>query len=65
MKNLAYALAGCILILAAPMVLADDPQPPPQNGDGSGLPPYCLWFSYTLEPPHYELDPDCLLPPGT
>jgi hypothetical protein len=61
MNALAYALAGCLIILAAPIAQAepttpDPPQPPDFGGD-------CSFFVYQIDPPAYRLDPSCL-PPG-
>lgn len=63
MKALVYALAGCLLILAAPLVSANDDCiqdicPPPINGTGGGE---CAVFTYWINPePGYRLDLDCL-----
>lgn len=66
MKTLAYALAGLMLLLSAPMIVpaatAECPGgicPPPVDGAGD-----CAIFVYWLDPPGYRLDPSCL-PPGT
>ena len=54
MKTLAYALAGCLLILA-PTVAADSPDP--SSPDDSP----CSVFSYWLEPePGYQVNLACL-----
>ena len=63
MNALAYALAGCLVILAIPSAAAD-PSTDPGSEDGPDLPPYCMWFSYTLDPVDYHLNLACLLPPG-
>ena len=62
MKTLAYALAGCLLILATPWVAADPPPPDPPNEISVGG--QCDFFVYWLNPPDYRIDPSCLLPPG-
>lgn len=63
MNALVYALAGCLLILAAPTATAD--HFPIHFGDElPRLPPYCVWFSYTIDPVDYDLRPECLIPPG-
>ena len=59
MKALAYALAGCFLLLAAPATTADDC---PERDCPPDLPPYCTWFSYGLEYPYVDVDPECLVP---
>ena len=62
MKTLAYALAGCLLILA-PFVAAD-PTGPSMPEDPSSRDP-CSTFAYWLEPtPGFRVDPDCLLGGG-
>ncbi|MHB8633613.1 MAG: hypothetical protein ACYDBQ_06570 [Thermoplasmatota archaeon] len=62
MNTLAYALAGCLIILAMPMVGADIPQTnPPNHGTAGGQ---CDFFVYWLNPPGFRIDPSCLLPPG-
>ena len=61
MKALVYAIAGCLLILAAPLVTADDNCP-----GGVCRPPVDLWgdcavVSYWISPqPGARVDPTCL-----
>ncbi|MES2154432.1 MAG: hypothetical protein V4510_04780 [bacterium] len=64
MKTLAYALAGLVLLLAAPTIapaataecMGDICPPATVYGTGG-----CAVFWYWLEPePGYQLDPDCL-----
>lgn len=63
MNALVYALAGCLVILAAPIAHAH--HLPFEHGDEiPDLPPYCMWFSYTLDPFDVDVEPECLVPPG-
>jgi hypothetical protein len=58
MRTLAYALAGC-LILLAPAAAADTPAETPDSIRTPGQ-TGCTVFAYQLDPPAYRLDPDCL-----
>lgn len=53
MKNALYALATSLLILACPVAVAEPAEAP-------AAPP-CHWFDYSLSPPGYHLDVDCLI----
>ncbi|MFO1533229.1 MAG: hypothetical protein ABR562_05980 [Thermoplasmatota archaeon] len=68
MKTLAYALVGCLAVLLAPSVMADCPVDCPGPVENIVYVvehyPRCTWFSYTLDPPDYDLNPECLFPPN-
>ena len=50
------ALLLAVLFLAVPVASADGGDPPAPGGpEGS-----CDVFAYTLDPPDYRIDPDCI-----
>lgn len=60
MKALAYALLGCLLVIA-PTVAADWN---PIIGPSERVPgwPHCMVLGYQLDPPYIYKDPTCLFP---
>lgn len=62
MKTLAYALAGCLVLLLAPAVAADCPGGicPEDVPDRVQRTAECSIFVYWLDPPGYRLDPSCI-----
>ncbi len=58
--KLAYAIVICVLLASAPVALADGGNEPPSDPRQAW--PHCWVFYYSLDPPGYVLDPDCITP---